>query len=814
MITLAHLKFKERHSLPYHVTALLLLAIAVPISLNAQNGWRMGGYNAQRTDSTPVIGPTTLPTFQVFVSNAPGTLRNIGADGSLYTWDVNTIRCYSPTGQPKWNVTVSARADVAIGPGTAGAVYVSTVNPVQVLAFDHNTGQPLWASAYTVTAGNQTSGLAIAADGTIYIHGGGNGAEEKLAAINPNGTKRWEVGGAVLTSGSGNGNLLLSTDESVLYVWSGGNILGFSTATGQNVSGAGGFIALAAFAPWGTLYAATLAGPIAACTANLQTCNVLSAGGNPNGFIGITVSGNLIVDYSNGPLATLNQQGTPLWTSSESFYGGFGFSDGTGNLFFVNPGTADLVALNPVTGAELWRQHFSTGFNPLLADDGCFYMTVGSDILKGCSAAPSVGTINVSTNLSTATFTISGAATYNGSGTSFMQTNALAGTYTITFGAVLGNVTPPPETKVLLAGGTISFDGNYKPALIVSPLTLTFSYKKGTAGPIEPQLLTVSSTGSSLSYNMTASSAPADVKWLATTKTSGSTPDLVGINVATGVDEGTYSGRIDVSAPNSANGSMSVPVELIVTNSNNPPVIVRSPGCTNDICVSFQSLHDNNNPNKVSGSLTITNLTGAWYEVRVDFSQTTISFGNQLPVFLLSPYGSFVTSSSTPFEFKKGETLQLVLNKDEVDAMFMFLVDVTLRAFFGVSFPTSSQDLLDFSVGTWSTFLGTIKNACAGDLASSLVAFKQHDTFEILTHTADFAGCIATNSTSRSAIAGLIKVMYNDASGILADKWLTIAGNVIERVILIVGNAPKVLQLLGSEFVASDLTTVRFTATQ
>jgi hypothetical protein len=56
--------------------------------------------------------------------------------------------------------------------------------------------------------------------------------------------------------------------------------------------------------------------------------------------------------------------------------------------------------------------------------------------------------------------------------------------------------------------------------------------------------------------------------------------------------------------------------------------------------------------------------------------------------------------------------------------------------------------------------------------------------------------------------------LYNDAAGVLADKWLAIAGDVLKRTLLIVGNAPKVLELLGSEFVAADVTTLRLTATQ
>jgi hypothetical protein len=71
------------------------------------------------------------------------------------------------------------------------------------------------------------------------------------------------------------------------------------------------------------------------------------------------------------------------------------------------------------------------------------------------------GTIQVTTNLSIATFTISGPSGYTGSGTSWATTNAPVGAYTITFGAVSGYTTPASQTQTLSDGGSISFTGTY-----------------------------------------------------------------------------------------------------------------------------------------------------------------------------------------------------------------------------------------------------------------------------------------------------------------------------------------------------------------
>ena len=72
------------------------------------------------------------------------------------------------------------------------------------------------------------------------------------------------------------------------------------------------------------------------------------------------------------------------------------------------------------------------------------------------------GTVQVTTNSAAATFTLTGPATYNGSGQSFSQTNAPAGTYTISFSSVAGcTTTPPDQTLLLTSGASISFSGTY-----------------------------------------------------------------------------------------------------------------------------------------------------------------------------------------------------------------------------------------------------------------------------------------------------------------------------------------------------------------
>lgn len=96
----------------------------------------------------------------------------------------------------------------------------------------------------------------------------------------------------------------------------------------------------------------------------------------------------------------------------------------------------------------------------------------------------SVGTITVTTNNSAATFNITGPANYSGSGTSWSQTNAPIGTYTITYSSILGYDTPANDTQILVSKGTIAFTGEYN--LSVGTITVATNNSAATfniAGP-------------------------------------------------------------------------------------------------------------------------------------------------------------------------------------------------------------------------------------------------------------------------------------------------------------------------------------------
>jgi hypothetical protein len=91
---------------------------------------------------------------------------------------------------------------------------------------------------------------------------------------------------------------------------------------------------------------------------------------------------------------------------------------------------------------------------------------VVSDVEIWQAAVVTTGTISVTTNLPAATFTITGPATYSGTGVTFTQIGAPAGTYTITFGTVPGYAAPSSQSQTLSAAGAVGFNGTYQVCLV------------------------------------------------------------------------------------------------------------------------------------------------------------------------------------------------------------------------------------------------------------------------------------------------------------------------------------------------------------
>jgi len=112
------------------------------------------------------------------------------------------------------------------------------------------------------------------------------------------------------------------------------------------------------------------------------------------------------------------------------------------------------------------------------------------------------------------------------------------------------------------------------PQVNVANAALTFNYQVGTAAPAS-QNVTVSSTGAQLP--LTISTTPAN-SWLSAPAT-GTTGTAFPVSVnPTGLQPGTYTGTVNVSASGAANGPLQISVTLTV--SNNPVIVVTTNGCS------------------------------------------------------------------------------------------------------------------------------------------------------------------------------------------------------------------------------------------
>lgn len=179
-------------------------------------------------------------------------------------------------------------------------------------------------------------------------------------------------------------------------------------------------------------------------------------------------------------------------------------------------------------------------------------------------AGPGSGTIKVSANLASATFSIVGPTNFSGAGLWWSQSGAPAGTYVITFGDVAGYVTPRPQILWLSPGGTITFVGQYTSLtplnLTVLPAALSFAYDTGKPAPATQQL-SVSPEGLAVTIMAYVSTGGS---WLSVSPGSTTAPGVLTVSVnPAGLPTGVYAGSIVISA--GADYQMTtVPVTLTV----------------------------------------------------------------------------------------------------------------------------------------------------------------------------------------------------------------------------------------------------------
>jgi hypothetical protein len=105
----------------------------------------------------------------------------------------------------------------------------------------------------------------------------------------------------------------------------------------------------------------------------------------------------------------------------------------------------------------------------------CWAMcTTEMDYFNGVTIQVQSGTVNVTSNIPSASWSLSGAKSISGTGLSFSASGQPVGNYTITWNPVAGYTAPPSQTFSLSDGGTISFNGNYQLNACAVGSTLSF----------------------------------------------------------------------------------------------------------------------------------------------------------------------------------------------------------------------------------------------------------------------------------------------------------------------------------------------------
>jgi hypothetical protein len=127
------------------------------------------------------------------------------------------------------------------------------------------------------------------------------------------------------------------------------------------------------------------------------------------------------------------------------------------------------------------------------------------------------------------------------------------------------------------SGGTLNIPVNLSiggiPALTVNPMTLNFAYQTGTSAPL-PQQIALTSNGTPVSVNVTASTSSGGTQWLIVSPTGQlTTPTQLTVSIQpAGLAAGsTYTGNIQIS---SSSGTVNIPVSLLVSNN---PIIAANP---------------------------------------------------------------------------------------------------------------------------------------------------------------------------------------------------------------------------------------------
>ena len=345
-----------------------------------------------------------------------------------------------------------------------------------------------------------------------------------------------------------------------------GGVAGYSGKTGATCtqchsSGAPPIVtmALPASVNSGATYALTLTAAGGSGSGGLDvasTAGTFTAGTGTKVLSGELVQSNGSSNHSwtfswTAPTVTTNTTAT-LYGSAMDSYGG-----GTGTV------VANTTVLAAVANPKMNLAPTSLTFN---------YQIGGSN--------PAPQSVAVSSSTSTAiNYTAMTATTWLTTTASGMTPGNLsiganpsglaAGTYTGSVSVASTGASNSPQSIPVTLNVTATAT---KPALKLSPTSVTFNFQIGGSTPTAQKVATTSSTSTVIPYSASTSTA-----WLTATGT-GSTPGSVNLSVnPSGLAAGTYTGSVSVTGTGASNSPVSLPVTLNVTTATTNPNINLTP---------------------------------------------------------------------------------------------------------------------------------------------------------------------------------------------------------------------------------------------
>jgi len=197
------------------------------------------------------------------------------------------------------------------------------------------------------------------------------------------------------------------------------------------------------------------------------TISIISNGGSKDVPVILNVT-TPVLTVSPNSFTLIKKKGSSI----EPLIAQIGISgDASNSMTWSASSDSPWLTITPTTGSSNSTVSANILVNTDL-DPGTYtgHITVTAE---GANGSPATITVNleirnsrriaISTNLESASFTITGPATYEGSGTTYVIEDAPAGTYTVTFKHVKGYRTPKPQTGTLSEAGEVTFNGEYIP---------------------------------------------------------------------------------------------------------------------------------------------------------------------------------------------------------------------------------------------------------------------------------------------------------------------------------------------------------------